>query len=182
VHGRTVELTIAPDLPPVALDYLMIDQVVTNLIENAVKYTPPTSPIFLTVEPVAGGVQLVVEDRGAGIPPERRARVFDKFYRIETTSRVRGSGLGLSVSRGLVEGHGGRIWVEAGHGPPETPGARFLVELPSEDDLPGTLPPGQMVPATPRDGADLPDRPSDAPVLVADAAPLDRAPDGGENR
>jgi signal transduction histidine kinase len=124
-------MTVAPGLEPVALDYLMIDQVVTNLIENAVKYTPPASPIIVTVEPVVGGVRLAVEDRGAGIPPERRERVFDKFYRIETASRVRGSGLGLAVSRGLVGGHGGHIWVEAGSGPPETPGARFVVEIPS---------------------------------------------------
>lgn len=136
LNGRPIDLTVAPGLEPVALDYLMIDQVVTNLIENAVKYTPPASPIIITVEPAPGGARLAVEDRGVGIPPERRERVFDKFYRIETTSRVRGSGLGLAVSRGLVEGHGGHIWAEAGGGPPETPGARFVVEIPSMAEVP----------------------------------------------
>jgi len=134
--GRSVELTIVPGLGPIAIDYLMIDQVVTNLIENAVKYTPSTSPLAITVEPAGGGARLALEDRGPGIPPERRERVFDKFYRLETTSRVRGSGLGLAVSRGLVEGHGGRIWVEAGSGPAETPGARFVVEIPGVASLP----------------------------------------------
>ena len=124
----------------------MIDQVVTNLLENAVKYTPVGSPILIDVRLTVGGVRVAVEDRGPGIPPELRERVFDKFYRLDTPARARGSGLGLAVARGLVEGHGGSIRVETGGGPPEAPGARFVFELPALEHLPAPAP------ASPRAG------------------------------
>jgi len=138
LKGRAVKLTIPDDVPPVALDYLMVDQVVTNLIENASKYTPLGAPLAVAVRETAGGVRVEVEDRGTGIPPDKRERIFDKFYRLETRGATRGSGLGLAVSRGLIEGHGGRIWVEAGAGPVESPGARFVFELP-RDQIPAGL-------------------------------------------
>lgn len=123
---HSVELDVPDDLPPVALDYLMIDQVVTNLIENAAKYTPLGSPIRVAVEAAVGRVRVSVADRGPGIPADKRERVFDKFFRLETRSSVRGTGLGLAVSSGLVEAHGGRIWVEENSGG----GSRFVFELP----------------------------------------------------
>ncbi|MCC7370956.1 MAG: DUF4118 domain-containing protein [Chloroflexi bacterium] len=168
LHDRPVELTIAPGLAPVSLDYLMMDQVVTNLIENAVKYTPPGSPIILTVMPMAGGARLSVEDRGPGIPAARRERVFDKFFRLDTNSRVRGSGLGLAVSRGLVEGHGGRIWVEAGSGPEDQPGARFVVEIPSETAQPAAP---QIASAEPASA-----EPASAESASAESASAESAP------
>ena len=91
-----LELEIADPLPPVSLDYLMINQVVTNLIENAVKYTPPGSPIRVSVEPADDRVRVAVADRGPGIPTDKRDRIFDKFFRLETGGSVRGSGLGLA--------------------------------------------------------------------------------------
>jgi two-component system sensor histidine kinase KdpD len=126
LHGRRVDLAIPDDLPPVLLDYLMIDQVVTNLIENAVKYTPTGTPIGLRVERADVRIWVAVVDHGPGIPAAKRASVFDKFYRLERRGQIQGSGLGLAVSKGLVEGHDGRIWVE------ETPGggATFVFELP----------------------------------------------------
>jgi two-component system sensor histidine kinase KdpD len=143
LQGRRVEPSIADDLPPVSLDYLMIDQVVTNLIENAVKYTPPGTPIDVRVERHGDRVRIAVADHGPGIPPDRRATVFDKFSRLQRRGQPQGSGLGLAVSKGLVEGHGGRIWID------ETPGggATFLFELPIDVDTPAPTGPASVVTA-----------------------------------
>jgi two-component system, OmpR family, sensor histidine kinase KdpD len=104
----------------------MIDQVVTNLLENAVKYTPPGTPIDVRVQRLDDRVRIAIADHGPGVPADKRAAVFDKFYRLERRGGIQGSGLGLAVSKGLVEGHDGHIWIE------ETPGggATFLFELP----------------------------------------------------
>lgn len=114
-QGREVHTDIPDDLPPVELDYLQIDQVLTNLLENAMRYTPPGSPIDIIVQLCDDSVMVSVADRGPGVPPSDFERVFDKFYRVlntEKTTRTIGSGLGLAVCRGLIEAHGGRIWVE----------------------------------------------------------------------
>ena len=126
LSGRTVELALQEGLPPVPLDYLLMDQVVTNLLENAARYTPPDSPIRVVAERREDAIRVQVADRGPGIPPDKRERIFDKFFRLQARPGVRGSGLGLAVSRGLVEAHGGRIWVEDNPGG----GARFVFELP----------------------------------------------------
>jgi two-component system sensor histidine kinase KdpD len=143
--GREVALEIDDGLPPISLDYLMIDQVVTNLLENAVKYTPDGSPIDVRVTHVGDRIRVAVADHGPGIPANKRAAVFDKFYRLERRGRIQGSGLGLAVSKGLVEGHGGQIWIA------ETPGggATFLFELPLEAPVaPGAAAPGAGAPAS----------------------------------
>jgi len=130
LQGRAVHTDIPDDLPPVQLDYLQIDQVLTNLIENAVRYTPAGSPIDIAVELCEDMVRVSVADRGPGIPPSDVERVFDKFYRVLNTearaTRPTGSGLGLAVCRGLIEAHGGRIWVENRQGG----GAIFRFTLP----------------------------------------------------
>ncbi len=116
LQGRTVQTHLPDDLPPVELDYLEIDQVLTNLIENAVRYTPAESPIEIGVQVRDEQMMVSVADRGPGIPPADRERIFDKFYRVLGEQREAahspGSGLGLAVCRGLVEAHGGHIWVE----------------------------------------------------------------------
>lgn len=129
--GREVRLEIADDLPPISLDYLMIDQVVTNLLENAVKYTPAGSPVDVRVARAGDRIRVAVADRGPGIPVSQRQAVFDKFYRLERRGQIQGSGLGLAVSKGLVEGHGGQIWIE------ETPGggSTFVFALPLGDGV-----------------------------------------------
>src|SRR5205814_5099305 len=88
------------------------DQVLSNLIENAVRYTSPVSPI--EVMACLKGEQMVISvaDRGPGVPTVDLERVFDKFYRVLGTQRTTGSGLGLAVCKGLVEAHGGHIWAE----------------------------------------------------------------------
>ena len=127
LQNRTVQTHLPDDLPPVQLDYLQIDQVFTNLIENAVRYTPSDSPIEISVNVEGDQMVICVADRGPGIPPADLERIFDKFYRVlATAKRVTGSGLGLAVSKGLVEAHGGRIWAENREGG----GAIFRFTLP----------------------------------------------------
>ncbi len=116
LQGREVRVRIPDDLPPVEIDYLEIDQVVTNLVENAARYTPPGTPIEVDVTQKDKQLVISVSDYGPGIPKAELERIFDKFYRVlgdqRTSARPKGSGLGLSVCRGLVEAHGGHIWAE----------------------------------------------------------------------
>ena len=127
---RIAQTHIPEDLPPVQLDYLEIEQVLTNLIENAVYYTPSDSPIGMSVRIEGDQMVISVADRGPGIPPADLERVFDKFYRVlgGSAERPAGSGLGLAVSKGLVEAHGGHIWAENREGG----GAVFRFTLPLE--------------------------------------------------
>jgi two-component system sensor histidine kinase KdpD len=131
LQGREIRVTIPDDLPPVELDYLQMDQVLTNLLENAVRYTPATSPIEVAAERVDDQIMVSIGDYGPGIPVEDVERIFDKFYRVLNTRQegksVMGSGLGLAVCRGLVEAHGGRIWAENREG---EKGAIFHFTLP----------------------------------------------------
>jgi len=103
-----------------------MDQVLTNLIENAVRYTPYGSPIEVTARREEDQLVISVADRGPGIPSVDLERIFDKFYRVLGTQRTTGSGLGLAVVKGLVEAHGGRIWAENREGG----GAIFRFTLP----------------------------------------------------
>jgi two-component system sensor histidine kinase KdpD len=113
LQGREILVHLPDDLPPVELDYLMIDQVLTNLLENALRYTPVCSPIEISVSATPTELLVAVADRGPGIPPSDLERIFDKFYRVMGGAReTGGTGLGLAVCRGLVEAHRGRIWVE----------------------------------------------------------------------
>jgi two-component system sensor histidine kinase KdpD len=114
LQDRVVTVTIADDLPPVEIDELQMDQVLTNLIENAVRYTPVESPIVITAHVEHEQMIVSIADSGPGIPYIDRERIFDKFYRASGIRRrgTIGSGLGLAVCRGLVEAHGGRIWAE----------------------------------------------------------------------
>ena len=116
LQGREVTLDLPADLPPVELDYMEIDQVLTNLIENAARYTPAGSPIEIGAQVEGDHIVVSVADHGPGIPPSDLARIFDKFYRVKNiqtkSPHAPGSGLGLAVSRGMVEAHGGLIWAE----------------------------------------------------------------------
>ncbi|MCL5256529.1 MAG: ATP-binding protein [Chloroflexi bacterium] len=124
-----ISVSIPEDLPPVYLDYVEIDQVFSNLLENAAKYTPAGTEIDISARTTDGEIQVEVADRGPGIPPANLPFVFEPFYRVsEKSSLQKGTGLGLAVAKGLVEAHGGRIWAESRQGG----GERFIFSLPLE--------------------------------------------------
>ena len=117
------------DLPPVPLDQLRIRQVLSNLIDNAIRHTPAGGSVAVSAEPRDHDVvRVVVADTGPGIPPADLPHIFDRLYRVDP-SRDRatgGSGLGLTIARQLVEAHRGTIWAESTEGQ----GSRFGFDLP----------------------------------------------------
>jgi two-component system sensor histidine kinase KdpD len=112
LRGHPVTVRLPPDLPLVPVDGVLIEQVFVNLLENAVKYTPPGTPIDISAEATTGIVRVEVADRGPGLSPEEETRIFDKFYRAPGTPAQGGIGLGLTICRGIITAHGGRIWAE----------------------------------------------------------------------
>ncbi|MEO8477537.1 MAG: ATP-binding protein [Actinomycetota bacterium] len=115
-QGIRVESRLRPDLPDVMVDEMQLDQVLTNLLENAARYSPPDAEIVISAAIVNDAVQMRVSDRGPGIPPEERERVFEAFYRGDRSPEMPGSGLGLAIVKAIVTAHGGRIWVEGAPG------------------------------------------------------------------
>ena len=132
--GRTLRVAISPDFPLVQFDEGLIEQVLINLLENALKYTPPDSPIDISAQTGADEIIVTVADRGAGILPGDEERIFDKFYRSQP-SHTKGVGLGLAICRGIIQAHGGRIWAE---NRPDG-GARFSFALPLSDEQPPAI-------------------------------------------
>jgi two-component system sensor histidine kinase KdpD len=98
-----------PDLPMVVMDAGLMTQVMVNLLENAMKFSPPDSEINIRLRLDRTHLRIEVEDRGHGIPEHDEERVFEKFYQVQMLEGLAGTGLGLSVCRGIVEAHGGRI-------------------------------------------------------------------------
>jgi two-component system, OmpR family, sensor histidine kinase KdpD len=109
---RNVQVTLAPPLPLVPMDFALVTQALVNLLDNAIKYSPSEMPIDIRADVTGDAVQIRIDDRGAGIPPRDLERVFDKFYRIQRADATRGVGLGLAISKGIIDAHGGRIWAE----------------------------------------------------------------------
>jgi two-component system sensor histidine kinase KdpD len=128
LRGHRLRLLLREDLPEVPMDVTQIDQVLTNLLENAAKFSPPGSEIAVHAVRWQDVVQVRVADRGAGIPAEDRERVFEPFYRAEGDTG-RGTGLGLAIARAIVEAHGGRIWTDGAPGG----GTTVVFELPVRD-------------------------------------------------
>jgi two-component system sensor histidine kinase KdpD len=91
---------------------VLIEQVLINLLDNVLKYTPADSSIEVTAEETNGAVLIEVADRGPGLAPGEERRIFEKFHRAETAATQRGAGLGLAICQGIVQAHGGRIWAE----------------------------------------------------------------------
>ncbi len=113
--GHTVELEVRGNIPRLEADPVRIEQILTNLLSNAGKYAYPNTPIILSVEPVDGEVLVSVSNEGPGIEPEDIPKLFTRFHRTEAAKQEKtpGLGLGLYISKGLVEAHGGRMWVES---------------------------------------------------------------------
>jgi PAS domain S-box-containing protein len=110
--GVRLRCVADPGLPPVEADRGRLLQVFSNLVGNALKFTPPGGTVTLRAAPGEGAVHFSVSDTGPGIPPEHLAHVFDRFWRARKGERG-GLGLGLAIARGIVEAHGGRIWAES---------------------------------------------------------------------
>ena len=125
LRDHPVETHLPPDLPPVMIDSLLIQQVLTNLIDNAVKFSGPQTPITLSAYKKENELILEVLDRGPGFPSGKEKRIFEKFYRVEGQSRT-GTGIGLAICRGIVELHHGTIMAENRSGG----GALFRFSLP----------------------------------------------------
>jgi two-component system sensor histidine kinase KdpD len=110
LQGRRVRIQIPDSLPETPLDFVLIGQVLTNLLDNAVRYSPETAAITVSAEIVRDQLRVTVFNEGSYIPPADLERLFDKFYRLSTTPG--GTGLGLAIVRGIVEAHHGHIWAE----------------------------------------------------------------------
>lgn len=121
--GREVRVFVRDDVPPVPIDVVQMDQVFTNLIENAAAYSPSGTPISITAVRWERMVEVRVADRGPGVPPGERERVFQEFYRRDVDGRRSGTGLGLAIAGAIVAAHGGTIAME------DTPGGGATVRF-----------------------------------------------------
>jgi two-component system, OmpR family, phosphate regulon sensor histidine kinase PhoR len=125
--GLQLRVECAEDLPNVQMDMQRMEQVLVNLIHNAVKFTRPGGEILLFAERGPGEVRFAVQDSGMGIPAEEVPRIFERFYRVDKSRTGSGTGLGLSIAKHIVEAHKGRIWAES----IERQGSTFIFTLPS---------------------------------------------------
>ena len=132
---RRVTTKVPPDLPLVAVDDVLIEQVLVNLLDNAIKYTPAGSPIDIMTTAGDRNVTVEITAHGPGLPAGTEDKVFDKFYRAQPVGG-RGAGLGLAICRGIVRAHGGRIWAQNIPGG----GVAFLFTLPLGDPAAAAVP------------------------------------------
>jgi two-component system phosphate regulon sensor histidine kinase PhoR len=125
----SVNVELPPDLPPVLGDPRRLNEILQNLLDNAVQYTPAGGQISIRAEKAAKSVIFTVADTGLGIPESDQLRIFERFYRVDDarSREVGGTGLGLAIAKHLVEAHGGRIWVESEVGR----GSRFHFSVPA---------------------------------------------------
>lgn len=128
LEGREITVRKAEGLPLILADIKLLDLALRQLLDNAVKYSPPESAVVIGAEPYVQGVRISVADKGPGIPERERSRVFEKFYRNPSTRQhIPGSGMGLAIAREIVSAHGGEIGFENLPGG----GTRFWIALPT---------------------------------------------------
>jgi two-component system, OmpR family, sensor histidine kinase KdpD len=126
LQGHPLRINIPPDLPFVMADFILIEHVIMNLLENAVKYSLPGSEIYISAHYHNKMLMVTVADPGPAIPKIEHEHVFDKFYRLHSSKPTSGTGLGLSICKGIIEAHGGSIWVDSS----TEYGNRFTFSLP----------------------------------------------------
>ena len=131
-QGQSLTVNLPPDLPPVLADAERLGQVVTNLVHNAIKFTPSGGAITVAAERVDERVLVAVTDTGPGIPAEALGRIFERFYQADSSRSGRGTGLGLAIAKHIVQAHGGEIWAESVEGRGST--FRFTVLLATHED------------------------------------------------
>lgn len=148
IYERKQRLEVGPmhDLPKIHADQKYLRRAIANVLSNAIKYTPDGGSIQIKCIETGDALDLIVQDSGIGINPDERDRIFEKFYVLESTEfhstsksqfRGGGMGLGLSVVRGVVEAHGGKVWVESeGYDEVRCPGSTFHLVLPIESTRP----------------------------------------------
>jgi len=124
--GLTLRVECAHNLPNVQIDSQRLEQVLVNLIHNAVKFTKPGGEVVLVADAGIGEVRFAVRDTGIGIPAEDVPRIFERFYRVDKSRTGSGTGLGLSIAKHIVEAHKGRIWAESVEGQ----GSMFFFAIP----------------------------------------------------
>lgn len=134
-RNHQVQTWIDDELPVVLVDERAVTEAIYNLLDNAAKYSPAGSEIRVEAKATEpGSVTVIVEDRGPGIPADLREKVFEKFYRAmqngDAGKKPAGTGMGLAIARGIIEAHGGRIWIEPTE---EQRGTRVVVTLPTGD-------------------------------------------------
>jgi len=129
IEHHPVQVNIPIDFPLVPMDFTLVVQVLVNVLENAVKYSPENSRIEISAELLDGKTRLQIADHGVGIPSGDLTRVFDKFYRVQRPESVSGTGLGLSISKGIIDIHNGVIYANARDGG----GTVITIELPLEE-------------------------------------------------
>ena len=125
--GVQLAVEEAPDVPAVYADPQLVERVLLNLVQNALKFTPAGGTVHLTATEHEGGVRLSVSDTGIGLPAEELDRIFERFYKVDRSRASRGTGLGLAIAKHIIQAHGGRIWAES---PGEGQGASFHFTLP----------------------------------------------------
>ena len=124
-----IQVTVPDGLPPVQVDPPLFERVIENLLTNALKYAPASTPVVLGAAPDDGHVIVSVSDQGPGIAESDLPHIFEKYYRASDARAQQGLGLGLYITRLLVEAHGGRIWVKTALGE----GTTFYVEVPAAE-------------------------------------------------
>jgi len=126
--GLSLRVECGNDLPKVKIDSQRLEQVLVNLIHNAVKFTRAGGEVVLLAEATDGFARFAVQDTGIGIPEEDVSRIFERFYRVDKSRAGSGTGLGLSIAKHIVEAHGGKIWAESVEGR----GSTFYFTIPVE--------------------------------------------------
>ncbi|MHB8104181.1 MAG: DUF4118 domain-containing protein, partial [Dehalococcoidales bacterium] len=135
IGARQINMEMPVELPFVSVDFGLMLQVLVNVLDNALKYSPDDSPIDIRARQVGREIHIEIADNGVGIPPQDLSHVFDKFYRIQRPDNVTGTGLGLSICKGIIEAHGGRITAE--NRPSGGTIIRIVLPLPEPDNAKG---------------------------------------------